>query len=656
MDQFRNQSDFIKQTESLIISNLTNDQFSIDVLSKLMHISRSQLHRKIKIETGQSTSLFIRNIRLKKARDLLINSDTSISGIAYDVGFKTVQDFSKHFTKCYGISASAFRQSTTVRDKVLPNHNLSKVEVETKAVAESLLKSEIAQQATKVNENKQNRTKSLLATMGVLALLFSSLWYKHNLSTSKTELLAESNFKPNEQNSVAVLPFVLFGSDTLETFGFGLVEDILTSLAYFEGLKVISRTSSENYKNTNKSLKQIGRELDVKYILEGSVRQNKDELLITGQLIDSATDAHIWAKNYRVTADSDFFDVQNDISLDIAKLMGQNITAEAQLVLDYNQQENLVARREYLIGKELIAKRTESALKESLSYFDRALELDPEYSAAMLGKAEAFIILYEVYKTDKLDYANAKIYALEAIRLNPYSGRAHAILATCYEKERNLIAANESFLKALHYSPSSAITNYWYSLFFRSIGNAEASIKYSTIAKQLDPLYPVILSGHIMNCAYGGRRDLAEQGIEESKKLFPNSFSTLWAIAMVAECFEEYEKAIEYYEKVIELNPSLRSPAESIKYCQAKIGNPQLAIHNINTLDKSNHLDILYISFMFAAIEQMDSSLYYLDIAVDNKTIGGIINIYPRYKEVRDSDPFQEIVKKLKIPESLMQQ
>lgn len=636
MHQPSKKDPFLQKVEHLVLSNLSNEEFSIDFVCEEIRLSRSQLHRKIKDKTGISTSIFIRNIRLHKAKEILENTTLNISEISYEVGFSTPQDLSKYFSKKYGSSPTAYRKSYLSSDIVEENESATLV-----------TSKQISHDQSDWNE-KFFTTRTMFIGVALISLILLSMSLYNFVSKRdiKTQSRQINNPKLINQQSIAVLPFKLFGPDSLEKFNFGLMEDILTNLTYFEELKVISRTSSERYKDTQKDMKQIGKELEVQYLLEGSVLAEEKEVMITAQLIDSSLDKHVWAKKYRGTL-RDFFDLQDNISTDIAELLGQQITDEARRVIDYSKQDNLEARREFLMGEQLILERTREALELSIEYFDKALKIDPNYSDAMLGKAEAFNLINNIYKDGQLYHANGKIYALEAIRNNPYNGMAHALLANSYRDEYDWQKSYDSFQEALHLSPNNAIINYWYSLLWRQLGEADKAIFYSDKAKQLDPLYPVILAGHIVNCAYAGKKEMADECIKETLNILPNSWLITWVQGISAECFEEYADAIKYYERAIKFNPDLHGAKTSIIYCKGKLGDHSAVQKLIDPLDRNDDRDILNLAYLFAGMNEMDSSLYYLDKSVDRGSLHGVIKIYPRYEKVRHTQKFKQIVAKL---------
>ena len=161
----------------------------------------------------------------------------------------------------------------------------------------------------KGNEKKWLLIGFVIISLILVVLLVNTFIKPVDLSTDQKI----TNTDPIKfDNSIAVLPFSVLGDEVSEIMVAGIVEDILTNLTHFKNLKVISRTSSSRYKNTEISLKEVARELDVSYILEGSIRQLENRMIVTAQLIKAEEDIHVWAQNYEVKVE-DIFKVQNEV-------------------------------------------------------------------------------------------------------------------------------------------------------------------------------------------------------------------------------------------------------------------------------------------------------------------------------------------------------
>ena len=325
---------------------------------------------------------------------------------------------------------------------------------------------------------------------------------------------AESTEKANSL-SIAVLPFTNMSADPEnEYFADGITEDILTQLSKIKSLDVISRTSIMQYKNTTKSLRQIGKELGVATILEGSVRRGGNRVRITAQLIDTETDKHLWAETYDRDLD-DIFAIQSDVAKKIAAALKASLTPEEEKRIDKKPTENLEAYDYYLRGK-TYANRSylESDLSIGIQMLQKAIDLDPDFSLAYatlsqihsgfywyyfdrseerLVKAkaaadralqlnsqlqEAHMALGRYYYHGRLDYQNALKEFDVAKNLGLNGGELYANIAFVQRRQGKMELAIANFLKALELSPREAMISQYlgetYS-FIRNYQEAENS-------------------------------------------------------------------------------------------------------------------------------------------------------------------------------------
>lgn len=267
------QEKFIDQVKAVLLTHLSNEQFGVSELAEEMHMSRSNLLRKIKKNTELSASQFIRQIRLEEANKLLEETALSISEIAFKVGFGTNSYFIKCYKDEYGHPpGEARRQSFSSEVTSTPE-------------------TEIVQNASS-GKRKKSKAVQLIFILGLLLavfFLFRSFY-----------ITDEEIHTPAPIKSIAVLPFHNLSSDTSNLyFVDGLMEAALTNLQKIEDLRVISRTSVEKYRNTQQSSKEIAEELHVNYLVEGSGQRTEDEVLLHIKLIDAATESPVWAEQFK---------------------------------------------------------------------------------------------------------------------------------------------------------------------------------------------------------------------------------------------------------------------------------------------------------------------------------------------------------------------
>jgi TolB-like protein/DNA-binding winged helix-turn-helix (wHTH) protein/Flp pilus assembly protein TadD len=302
-----------------------------------------------------------------------------------------------------------------------------------------------------------------------------------------------SNPSSHTRVMLAILPFVNLSNDPgQEYFSDGLTEETITDLGQLspQRLGVIARTSAMTYKHTTKSIRQIGSELGVDYILEGSVRREGDQARVSAQLIRVSDQTHLWAENYERKL-QDLLEVQNEIGKAIAGQVQLSLTAQEQLALSQSRAVNREAYDLYLKGRFYWNQRTSRAVKESIPFFQQAVAKDPNFALAYVGLADAYNIsnIMGTYSPQE-SFPEAKAAADKALALDPSIAEAHAALGM--EKshyEFDFPGAEKEFLKAIELNPNSPYAHLFYSnCFLAPMGRIPEAIVENQKALALDPL------------------------------------------------------------------------------------------------------------------------------------------------------------------------
>jgi TolB-like protein/DNA-binding winged helix-turn-helix (wHTH) protein len=288
--------------------------------------------------------------------------------------------------------------------------------------------------------------------------------------------------------SIAVLPFVNMSADPdQEYFADGISEELLNTLAHFEGLRVVGRTSSFSFKHSDADLKEMGEALNADVILEGSVRTAGDRVRITAQLNGAKDGFQRWSETYDREL-TDIFAIQTEIATAIADALRVTLSPEEQGRLTTPATENLEAYQAYLIGKRRLA---EGATAKAIEFFEKAIDLDPEFALAYVGRAYCFI--FEGGDSSGLPskegLAEARAIAHEALALDGQLGEAHAALGSILRLENDFAGAEAAFQRAVALSPNSsrAFTDYGNLLGF-DLRRYEEALALSKKAVDLDPL------------------------------------------------------------------------------------------------------------------------------------------------------------------------
>jgi len=345
-------------------------------------------------------------------------------------------------------------------------------------------------------ETYQSKPRSRMNRV-IIALLVVALGV--SITFNVTGLRNSQTMVPALRDSIAVLPFTSRSTDAEnQFFADGIHDDILTRLADVESLRVISRTSVNEYRNTTKNIRQIGRELGVSTVVEGAVQRAGDQVRITVQLIDARTDEHLWAATYdKALTIENVFDVQSQISAQIAVSLRTALTPDEQRRLAAAPTDNIEAYAEYVKGRNNLAQRSFASLREARAQFERAIELDPEYAKAHASLAQTVLVMLSNHKAvpqrDAFDIAASALHT--ALEIDPELAEAYAVrgLLEMMEWETTRLGpgnidAATSFETAIALSPSLADAYVWFATLRQSEGQIDEAIDLLADALTIDPL------------------------------------------------------------------------------------------------------------------------------------------------------------------------
>ncbi|MBI3404776.1 MAG: tetratricopeptide repeat protein [Acidobacteria bacterium] len=334
------------------------------------------------------------------------------------------------------------------------------------------------------------------------------------------------HIQAKEKVMLAVLPFQnLSGKEEDEPFSDGLTEEMITQLSRLqpERLGVIARTTAMQYKNTKKTAEEIGRELGVDYILEGSARLEGKRVRISGQLILVSDQTHLWASNYDRDLESVLV-VQSEVARAIADQIQLNLSPQRQQQLANPRPVNAEAYEAYQWGRHLTYQRTPDGIKHGVEFFRKSIQADPNYAPAYAGLADVtnFAAFYS-FMPPKEAYPQAVEAAKRALKLDESLGEAHASLANLqYEYEYDWQAAGKSFERAVELGPSYSTGREWYAVYLAMLGQHDKASQQIQIAQKLDPYSVAILADVALLHFYAREYDAAIEQAQKAITLDPN--------------------------------------------------------------------------------------------------------------------------------------
>jgi protein kinase/serine/threonine-protein kinase len=506
---------------------------------------------------------------------------------------------------------------------------------------------------------------------------------------------------PIEAKSIAVLPFRnMSDSRDDEFFSDGVTEDILTQLSKIGDLKVISRTSVMPYKNSPKSLRQIGKELEVAVILEGSVRREKDRVRIVGQLIDARSDKHLWAETFDRQM-TDIFSIQSEVAQRIAAALKATLSPGEKTRIEKRATTNIEAYAYYVRGREYYYHYTREDNERAVELFRKALALDPNYALAYAGLADAFVrrrIHNEAAGVklaaagagqagDPLDLALE--YGRRAIDLDPGSAEAHKALGFAQEEKGLAAESMNSYLKAVELNPNyaPAINNIgaakmsagqfdealiwlrkavrlqpgsartcalpalqYYNLGFD--GLAEAWFR-KTLDFQPDYLFPQFILGYIE--LFAGHTGAAEARIDKILKDRPADANALEEAGDIRLLSERWKEAGAFYEKLAPITGLANQAGNKLAFALLKQGRKadadKLLAANLVEFLKSPEIEVKGspVAYQIAQIQTLKNApkealdwleksarLGYADRWIAVDPIWGGLRSDPKYLEITD--------------------
>ncbi len=409
-------------------------------------------------------------------------------------------------------------------------------------------------------------TSAAVVVLSILFIAFLSLdrSVRKEVRDDQTIELAEV---PRESNPrIAVLPFVNLGPGEQDEFlGEGLADSLITRLTGVQGLSVISRPSAMYFKGKNQTLPEIAERLQADYVLNGSFQRPGTDLVVNVQLVRASDDTTVWAREYR-QAWTDVLRVQAEISQRVVENINPTLAPEEEAALQISPVENVGAYELYLHGRFFLAQRSPAALETAISYFQRALALDPGSAPAYSGLADAYTLLgatgYGALPPAEV-MPKAEQAARKALAIDPGLAEAHTSLAsTLMAYYWNWEESEKHFKTAVRLNPGYSTGRHWYGLYLAATGNLESALREIEIARRLDPLSPAA-NASLARCRYYRREyDEAIAGYERALQLDPdfgpahlglglayvkkyeNSDSRIDQISLFLNSISEFEKGV----------------------------------------------------------------------------------------------------------------
>ena len=359
----------------------------------------------------------------------------------------------------------------------------------------------------------------------------------------------------SDEKSIAVLPFTNMSAEPdTEYFSDGLAEELINALARVRGLRVAARTSAFQFRGRTADVREIGRQLNVDHVLEGSVRRAGRRLRITVQLIKVADGYQIWSERYDREM-ADIFEIQDDITQLIVKTLEPALLGTQPLMVRRHS-DNVQAFELYLKGRHLWHQRTPQSLRAGIAQFEAAIALDPEYALAHAGLGDSYAIL-SVYGFVSVGEARAKAEpaATRAMALDSQLAESHFAMALfAYYLTTNWTDAERHFEETVRLQPRSSMAQAYFGLFLSSCHRFDESAAKIAEATALEPLAPFAHAVGALSMYVAGRYAHAVALGDRALALHPDFALGLWAVGVASGKLGQFDRAIGALERIVSIS------------------------------------------------------------------------------------------------------
>lgn len=447
--------------------------------------------------------------------------------------------------------------------------------------------------------------------------------------------------------SIAVLPFVDLSADGTQAYlGDGLAEEVLNILAGVTGLQVAARTSSFAFRQ-NDDIRSIGSQLNVAYVLEGSVRKVGDVVRVTGQLIDSATGFHLWSQTYDRTPD-DIFALQDEIAGSIVEaLLGEldlappaassrSVSAEAQDL--------------YYRGRAQWSRRDAVGIPEAIELFNRAIEEDSLYAEAYAGLADSWALMPQFVRSADAEDAmtRAEGFAQRAIELDDGLAEAHASLGLVRALRLDRVGALAELSRAIEINPSYAPALHWRSNVLAEMGRLREALEDARRAASVDPLSPAIASDYGYVLLWLEDHAGAQAQFERAASLEFGFAPALLGSALVALQQEQevrLQMSLTQWVAVSGLPAALAAELGPSMYAYRRTGEPQAPPVSLGRVALAGRLPAGTTAALYALVGADDEAIRWLRESIDDRSwIDQYLRVNPAYDGLRGHPEFEGVM------------
>jgi TolB-like protein/DNA-binding winged helix-turn-helix (wHTH) protein/Tfp pilus assembly protein PilF len=501
-------------------------------------------------------------------------------------------------------------------------------------------------------EKRVQRPLLVTVTLSVLAIVLASAFAFRFL---KRPSLASA---PSDRlTSLVVLPFENLSADKEQQyFTDGMTDELIAHLAKIRSLRVISRTSSMEYKDTHKSLSQIARDLNVDAVVEGTVLRSGNQVRITAELVQVAADRHLWAETYESQL-GDVLGLQSRVASAIVNEIRINLTPEEQQRLASTRSVSAESYENYLKGKYYWNKRSREGLTKAIEYFQLAIDKDPNYALAYAGLADCYSIIGSaiVGTVPSQDVApKAEAAAAKALQLDDTLAEAQTSLATVrFNYDWDWAGAASGFQRAIELNPSYATAYQRYSLYLTAMGRSNESLAQMNRARELDPM-SISMSFSLGWRLYMARKyDQAIEQLQNTLEMDPNFALPRMVLGQAYEQKKAYPQALAELQKAVGISHDSPQMVGALGHAYGASGNRSEAEKVLAKLmeeSKKQYVSPFYVAIVYVGLAENDKATDWLEKAYSDRSNPIIFSkVDPQLDPLRSTPRFQALLRRLAL-------
>lgn len=487
--------DFLNKLKEITESNSSNPQFGVNELARELSMSHSSLLRKVHAHTGKSINQFIREIRMRKAMELLLKEEMTAAEVAFRMGFSSPAHFSNNFREFFGYPPGEIKKRNA-------NGTLESGSMEISEPGDAT--EEPIQVKSRIPDPKMRTERMIVIAATGIVIVFTGFVLLALLTNSNK---AAADLTKNQEITIAVLPFRdLSIHESQPEFIYGFEQSLLSSLIKIKDFTVRTELPYESYRDTKKTMQIIGKEINVKYLITGALGIEGDQIKFCAQLIESKTNKIRWARDTIRKTKDDVFAIQSELAKNIAVELKAELSPEEIRQIDKKPTENQEAYNYYRQGIYWSNKDRSTDMKSAIGYFQKAVGLDPRFALAYAGMGIALTNRYKFSEDRREQVLQDSKQAIDkALELEPDLYEANVALAIYYGinwEDEKALKLGEKLIK-LHPGSFRAYLNC--GVFCRRLGKWDQAIRYLTNATELSP--ESVMSHRVLAFSYNMLRD-----------------------------------------------------------------------------------------------------------------------------------------------------